>query len=267
MKSFTRSALVSAVRPSIGALVLGTSFASPVSAAENLTVAAAANFVFALDDLHAAFAEAEPAVGLTISTGSSGGLATQIWNGAPFDVYLSADLDYPRSLIAAQAAVADSLRVFAVGRLVLWTTTPRVELDSIADTVQAPAVRHLAIANTETAPYGRAAREVLTHLDLWDALQRKIVFGESVSQAAQYVETGNAQAGLVALSLLMSPQLKERGRWLEVPPELYAQLEHGVIITAHGADNPAAKRFVDFLSSEPAREVLQRFGYQVPPEN
>lgn len=238
-----------------------------VGTAADLTVAAAANFVFALEDLQTAFKKAAPDVTLTVSTGSSGGLAVQIKHGAPYDVFLSADLDYPRALIAANAAVADSLRIFAIGRLVLWTTTSRVELSSIAGAVSSPAVTNLAIANVETAPYGRAAHEVLTHLDLWDVLQSKIVLGENVSQTAQYVETGNAQIGFVALSLLLSPQLKERGRWIEVPADWYAPLEHGAVITAHGAGNPAAKQFIAFLESQIAQEALQRFGYRVPSAN
>ena len=249
------------MRPSILVFLVAISAAS---AAEKLTVAAAANFVFALDDLQAEFTRVEPEVTLTVSTGSSGGLAAQIMKGAPFDVFLSADLDYPRALIAAKVAQTDSLRVFAIGRLALWTTTPQVELTTIKESLQAPAVKRLAIANVDTAPYGRAAHKALMQLNLWEALQHKIVRGENVSQTAQFVETGNAQAGFVALSLLLSPRLSERGRWIEVPSDSHAPLEHGVVITAHGANNPAAQRFVVFLGSETARDVLQRFGYDVP---
>lgn len=233
-------------------------------AAETVSVAAAANLVYALDELNAAFRQAEPEVALTSATGASGNLVAQIRHGAPYDVFLSADLDYPRALIASGDADAATLTLFATGRLVLWTTRPAVPLESIADTVRHPRVRTLALAHLETAPYGRAARETLEKLGAWADVQPKIVIGENITQTAQFVETGNADAGFVALSLVLSPKLADRGRWIEVPAELHAPLEQGAVITRHGSANPAAARYLAFLRSARAREIFQRFGYATP---
>lgn len=229
-----------------------------------LSVAAAANLVYALEVLNAAFHETAPDVKLTVATGASGNLVAQIRHGAPFDVFLSADLDYPRALIDSGHADAASLTIFATGRLVLWTARPNVPLDSLADTVRSDRVRKLAIAHLETAPYGRAARETLEQLGAWADVQPKIVIGENITQTAQFVETGNADAGFVALSLVLSPKLKDRGRWIEVPAAFHAPLDQGAVVTRHGAANPAATRYLAFLRSAPAREIFARYGYSTP---
>lgn len=231
---------------------------------ETLSIAAASNLVYALDAVNAAFRESAPEISLTVATGASGSLVAQIRHGAPYDVFLSADLDYPRALIASGHAAADTLTTFATGRLVLWTTRPGVPLDSLAGTVRSDLVRKLAIAHLETAPYGRAARETLERLGAWTDVQPKIVIGENISQTAQFVETGNADAGFVALSLVLSPKLTDRGRWLEVPAELHSPLDQGAIITRRAAKNPAAARYLAFLRTERAQQILQRFGYAVP---
>ena len=237
---------------------------SGVRAAESVSVAAAANLVYALDALNAEFKKSAPDVAVTTATGASGGLVAQIKNGAPFDVFLSADLDYPRALVAANQADAKSLATFATGRLVLWSTRPGVEVKSVADTVRNPAVKKIAIANRDTAPYGRAAQQALEKLGVWTDAQPKLVVGENITQTAQFVETGNADIGFVALSLVLAPNLKERGRWLEVPAELYAPLDHGAVLTNRGAANPAARKYLEFLTSEAAKKILRAFGYGVP---
>jgi molybdate transport system substrate-binding protein len=235
-------------------------------AAETVSVAAAANLVYALDALNAAFRQAAPAVTVTTATGASGSLVAQLRNGAPFDVFLSADLDYPRALINDGEADASSLTTFATGRLVLWTTRPGLSLDDLAAAVRNPAVKKLAVANPATAPYGRAARQTLEKLGLWADAQPKLVVGENISQTAQFIETGNADAGFVALSLVLSPKLADRGRWAEIPPALYASvpLDHAGVLTKRGARNPAARRYLEFLASAPAKKILRDFGYGVP---
>lgn len=233
-------------------------------AAETLSVAAAANFLPALASLHAEFAKSSPGLQVTTATGASGSLVAQITHGAPFDVFLSADLDYPRALVAAGHADAKSLTTFAFGRLVLWTARPGVEVADVVTTVRSPAVKKLAIANPATAPYGRAARQALEKFGVWADAQPKLVVGENISQTAQFVETGNADAGFVALSLLLSPPLQDRGRWRAVPAELHAPLTHGVVLTTRGAANPAAVRYLAFLRSAAARKILHDFGYGVP---
>jgi len=235
-----------------------------VRAAETVSLAAAANFVYALDALNAAFKKSAPDVAVTVATGASGSLVAQIRNGAPYDLFLSADLDFPQALVKSGHAEARSLTTFATGRLVLWTTKPAVVLDSVTTAVRSDAVRRLAIANVDSAPYGRAAKQALEKLGVWGDVQPKLVIGENITQTAQFVETGNADAGFVALSLVLSPKLKDRGRWIPVPAELHAPLVHGAILTTRGAANPAAARYLAFLRTEPAQKILERFGYAVP---
>ena len=249
------------------ALTIGAQAAEkipPPFPTESVSVAAAANLVYALDALNTAFRAAEPGVTVTTAIASSGNLVAQINNGAPFDVFLSADLDYPQALIAAGRAEAASLTPFAVGRLVLWTTRPGLDLPSLAATLRNPAVRKIAIASPRTAPYGRAAEEAMKKLGLWTDAQSKLVTGENISQTAQFVATGNADVGFVALSLVLAPKLAERGRWLEVPANLYAPITQGAVLTTRGAANPAAVRYLAFLRTPAARKVLERFGYGVP---
>jgi molybdate transport system substrate-binding protein len=233
-------------------------------AGDKLFVAAAANFVYVLDPLNAQFKKLEPETEVTVVTGSSGNLVAQITNGAPYDLFLSADMQFPEALIKSGYGEKASLTRFAVGRLVLWTTKPGLELSSVANAVRSPAVQKLALANVETAPYGRAAKEALVKLGVWTAAGPKIVTGENITQTAQFVETGNADAGFVAMSLVLSPKLKNKGAWIEVPAELYAPLDHGAVITKHGRVNAAAKRYLLFLHSAEAREIFARFGYRVP---
>jgi molybdate transport system substrate-binding protein len=239
-------------------------FGAAAVRAESLSVAAAANFVYALDAINAEFAKTAPDVTVTCSSGASGNLVAQIKNGAPYDVLLSADLDYPQALIKAGQADAKSLTTFAIGRLVLWTTKAEIKITDVAAAVRDPAVRKLAIANFDTAPYGRAAKQALEKLGAWTEAQPKVVTGDNITQTAQFVETGNADAGFVAMSLVLSPKLKNTGRWFEVPAAFYAPLEHGAVITMHGAKNPAAVRYLQFLRSETAKKILVRFGYGVP---
>jgi molybdate transport system substrate-binding protein len=231
-------------------------------AGDRLFVAAAANFAYVLDPLNAEFKKLDPATEVTVVTGSSGNLVAQIKNGAPYDLFLSADMGFPAALVKSGYGEKESLTRFVAGRLVLWTTKPGLELSSIADVVRSPAVRKLAIANADTAPYGRAAKEALVKLGVWTVAVPKIVTGENITQTAQFVDTGNADAGFVAMSLVLSPKLKNKGAWIEVPAGLYSPLDHGAVITTHGRDNPAAKSYLIFLHSAEAREIFERFGYR-----
>jgi molybdate transport system substrate-binding protein len=232
--------------------------------AEKVIIAAASNLVYCLDALKADFIKGVPDADLVITTGASGNLVAQIKNGAPYDVFLSADVDYPQKLVKAGLAGQDSVTVFATGRLVLWTKRTDVPLADLADAVRNPLVKKIAIANPDTAPYGRAAREALQKLGAWDEAQAKIVTGENISQTLQFVDSGNADAGFVALSLLLSPKLRGTGHYLEVPAELYGSLAHGAVLTKRGADNSTAHRFLDFLASDAARKILADYGYLVP---
>jgi molybdate transport system substrate-binding protein len=245
-------------------LILAVLGVTTVHARETVSIAAASNFAYALDALNAEFKKFSPNVSVVVATGASGSLVAQIKNAAPYDVFLSADLGYVQALIAAGEADARSLTTFATGRLVLWTTKPGLTLTSVADTVRNPAVKKIAIANRDNAPYGRAAQQALEKLGAWTDAQPKLVTGENITQTAQFVETGNADAGFVALSLVLAPRLKDNGRWLEVPADLYAPLVHAAVLTTYGVKKGGAKEYLEFLRSPLARKVLEDFGYGVP---
>ncbi|MDP3070578.1 MAG: molybdate ABC transporter substrate-binding protein [Opitutaceae bacterium] len=252
----------------VALLGLGLWLRSPAPASEgsqSVAVAAASDLVFCLPALHAAFAKTEPSVALRATTGSSGNFFAQITHGAPFDVFLSADLSYPRALIAAGGADEKSLTLYGIGRLVAWTT--RADLDPAGDLaafVRSPHVRRLAIANPAHAPYGRAAREALTSLGVWAEAQPKLVLGDNIAQAAQFVQTGHADAGIVALALVLGAPTRETGRWAEIPAKLHAPLEQGAVLTTRGAANPAAVRYLAFLRTPAARAVFERYGFRLP---
>jgi molybdate transport system substrate-binding protein len=234
------------------------------SAADALSIAAASDLVFCLEKLNAAFSRTHPDVQMKTSVGSSGNFFAQIKNGAPFDIFLSADVAYPRELIATGAADAASLTPYAIGRIVLWTTRDNVDLAAGFSSVGQPAIKRLAIANPAHAPYGRAAHEALQHAGLWEPIQPRLVLGDNISQTAQFVETGNADAGIVALSLVLSPRLKTVGRYVEIPESAHAPLEQAAVLTKRGTDNPRARAYLDFLRSAEARTVFDEFGFRLP---
>jgi molybdate transport system substrate-binding protein len=234
--------------------------------AETLIVAAAADLTYCLAELNKAFQAQHGDVEVRLSTGSSGNFFAQIQNGAPFDVFLSADVHYPEELIKAGDAVQASLFIYGSGRLVLWTNKPQTVdltrgLDALRDT---RAVQKVAIANPEHAPYGRAAKAALQKAGLWDEIQPRLVIGENIAQALQYVETQNADAGLVALALVRSPRLGGIGKYTEVDDRLYPPLNQAAVITRHGADKAAAKAYLEFLRSTAARAAFDKYGFKPP---
>jgi len=256
-------------RISLAALAIATLLCARTTAlaeSPKVSIAAAANLVYALDALNAEFKRSSPEVILTATTGASGSLFAQLSHGAPFDVFMSADTDYPKQIVAAGLGDASTLRSFAIGRLVLWTTRTDVDVSDLVGAVRAAAVRKIAIAQPKTAPYGRAAQAVLEKLESWQQVRPKLVFGESISQTAQFIETGNADLGFVAMSLVVSPRLAKRGRWQEVPARLYGDvsLEQALVLTRRGAANPAARQYAEFLGGAAAKQILRKFGYGVP---
>jgi molybdate transport system substrate-binding protein len=217
-------------------------------------VAVAANFAAPAKDLSAAFAAASGHT-LTLSNGSTGKFYAQIRSGAPFDVLLSADEETPRRLEAEKRAVAGSRFTYAVGRLALWD--PKNHSLSV-ERLKEGSFKRLAIANPRLAPYGAAAREALQKLGLWDTVQPKLVQGENIAQTFQFVASGNAELGFVALS-----QLRGAGgaHW-RVPEGLHAPLRQDAVLLARGAGNAAAAAFLDYLQSASARERIRGYGYQ-----
>lgn len=243
------------------ALFLG---AATAHASNKVTIATAANLVHAIDALTSVFQDTNPGVKVEVTIGSSGNLVAQITHGAPFDLFLSADLEYPQALIATGHADATSLTPFAMGRLVLWTTKHNFQFTDIAIALRDPRVLKVAVAHMTTAPYGRAARQSLDQLNLWPDLRSQIVVGENISQTAQFVASGNADLGFVALSLVRSPQLKDQGIWIEVPAHLHKPLTQGAVLTNRGTHNPNARKFLAFLQDDEARKIFARYGYDVP---
>jgi len=244
--------------PVLAALTLA--LAVPAQAAE-VKVAVAANFSAAIRALQPKF-EAASGHTMRISTGSTGKLYAQIRNGAPFGVFLAADSRRPRKLDAGGYVAEDGRFTYAQGRIALWSPAP--------DRVKGPATlartdfRHLAIANPKTAPYGLAARQTLQALGHWQALRGRIVRGENIGQTHQFVASGNADLGFVALSQISGPNRPEAGsRWL-VPQRHYAPIRQQAVLLADAADNPAARALVTYLRGPEAAAVIRAFGYTVP---
>jgi molybdate transport system substrate-binding protein len=229
------------------------------SASGKLTVAAAADLNFAMEELSRGFRQAHPGIEVQVVYGSSGNFYSQIRNGAPFDLFLSADVEYPRKLAAEGLGAKDSLFVYALGRLVVWA--PAQSALDPATALASAGVRHVAIANPQHAPYGRAAEAALRTLGVYDSVEGKLVLGENVAQALQFVESGAADIGMVALSLAIAPPVRERGRYWQVPLEDYPKMEQGGIILR---DSAAAREFRSWLSSAPGRAMLQQYGFYLP---
>ncbi len=230
------------------------------ASAQTLHIAAAADLQYVLPDLSAQY-EKQTGAKLAITYGSSGNFFAQIQNGAPFDLFFSADLDYPKKLIQAGFANSDSLQTYAAGRLALWLP-PDSPLDPAAGlkVLLDPRIQKIAIANPEHAPYGRAAVAALRNAGLYDQLKPKLVYGENISQAAQFAQSGSAQAGLIALSLALSPAMKTGKRW-NVPPDRYPSIEQAVVILKSSPNKQAAVSFLTFLKSPQARATFERYGY------
>lgn len=235
----------------------------PASSTGSIAIAAASDLQFAVGELVDAYEADHPGVELTATFGSSGNFVSQIRNGAPFDVFFSADLAFPRALEADGLAATGSTRRYATGRLVLWVP-PGSTLDVVGrglDALADPRVKRIAIANPEHAPYGRAAVAALRSAGLEDVVADRLVLGENVSQAAQFVESGAADAGIVARSLVLAPTLRGVGTHVDVPAELHPPIEQGAVVLARAADPAAATAFLDFVLSPAGRAVLGRSGF------
>ncbi|KQQ88659.1 molybdate ABC transporter substrate-binding protein [Massilia sp. Leaf139] len=233
--------------------------------ARPLLVAAASDLGYCIDELVGAYRKTAPDAEPKVSLGASGNFFAQISNGAPFDVFLSADMDYPRQLAKLGAADGATLLPYAIGRIALWSLDPQVDPQrGLAALVADPNVRRLAIANPVTAPYGRAAKAALVRAGLWDEVQAKLVVGENIAQTAQFVQTGNAQIGIVSYATLHATKLKGVGRHALLPATGMAPIEQGAIVTRAGAANPHASGFIRFLASPEARAILARNGFNLP---
>lgn len=235
-------------------------FAALNAAAEEAQLAVAANFATTAKALAGEFTRAS-GHRLTLSSGSTGKFYAQIKNGAPFDVFLSADEDTPSRLEKEGLAVAGSRFTYAVGKLVLWS--PQAGLvDDKGEVLQGTMFKRLAIANPRLAPYGAAAQQALEKLGLWTAMQSKLVQGENIAQAFQFVASGNAELGFVALSQLRESDKAKAGSHWVVPATLHAPLRQDAVLLARAERNAAARKFLEYLRSAPARELVRSYGYE-----
>src|SRR5579872_3301065 len=230
--------------------------------AEDLRVAAAADLSFALKEIAARF-ETQTGNKVVVSFGSSGNFYAEIGNGAPFDVFCSADTGYPQKLVDAGLAISDSFYAYARGSIVLWVpNNSKLDLKRGLAVLLDPAVHKIAIANPQHAPYGRAAEAALRNQHLWEKIQDELVLGENISQTAQFVSSGNADIGILALSLATSPGLRDQGRYELIPADDYPAINQAAIVLKSSKHERAARAFIEFLKKPEIKELLHQYGFE-----
>ncbi len=231
---------------------------------KEIRIAAAADLKFAMDELSEQF-EKRVGTKVNVTYGSSGNFFSQIQNGAPFDLFFSADVEYPKKLEAAGLAEPGTLYEYAIGRLVIWTPA-----DAKADVTKEgwkslldSSIEKIAIANPEHTPYGRAAVAALQASGIYERVKHKLVYGENISQAAQFVQSGSAQAGIVAMSLAASPAMRAGKKW-DIPAQMHPTLEQGAIVLKDAKNMAAARAFLEFVKSASSRAILTKYGFAIP---
>ena len=227
-------------------------------------VAAAADLKFALDAAIARLQSRQPSMRVEVVYGSSGSMHAQLRQRAPYDVYLSADVEYPRDLVSKGVGASRDVFIYATGRLVVWVpaaSTLPVERDGLRALDRA---NRIAIANPRHAPYGRAAEEALRRAGVWERVRGSVVLGENVAQAAQFVQSGAADAAIIAKSLAVAPALAANGRFADVPADMHPPLVQGGLILPWARSRAAAEQLRDFLLGSEGRELLTAFGFDPP---
>jgi len=235
-----------------------------VAVAEEITIAAASDLSFAFREIAT---EYENTTGnhVRLTLGSSGNFFAQIQNGAPFDLYFSADIAYPRKLEEAGLTVPGSLYQYAVGRIVLWAGKDSpLDLSKGLEILREPAIKKIAIANPKHAPYGRAAVAAMEYFKVYDQVKDRLILGENISQAAQFIESGACDIGIIALSLAIAPVMKSKGTYWEVPAEAHPALDQGAVILKQSKNQEAAKQFLEFIKGPQGQEIMKRYGFVVP---
>lgn len=246
--------------------IIGHAVAAKPGHAADITVAAASDLHFAFKELVAEF-ERQTGDRVKLSLGSSGNFYSQIVNGAPFDLYFSADIGYPRKLAEAGLAAPGSLYQYATGRVVLWAPNgTKLDLAKGLEVLLDPSAKKVAIANPKHAPYGRAAVSAMEHVGVYDRVKPKVVHGENVSQAAQFVQSGAADVGIIALSLALAPSLQSAGTFWLIPQDAHPSIDQGAVIVNTSKNRAAAQRFLEFVQTPAARSVMKRYGFLLPGE-
>lgn len=246
------------------ALVMIGGGAVSASESEDITIAAASDLNFAIKDLIVEY-EKQSGHHVKLSLGSSGNFYAQLQQGAPFDLYLSADIGYPKKLEEADLTVPGTLYRYAVGRVVLWAPkTSSLDVAKGLPLLRDPAIRKIAIANPKHAPYGRAAVAAMEHEHIYDNVKNRLVLGENISQAAQFIESGSCDVGIIALSLAMAPAMKSAGNYWEIPAAHHPPLEQGAVIMKQSKNQDAARQFLEFMKSARGQEIMIRYGFTLP---
>jgi molybdate transport system substrate-binding protein len=245
----------------IAVLVFG--FVSQLCGAQEITVAAAADLQFAMEDVAARF-QKETGKTAKLIYGSSGNFFEQIQNGAPFDMFFSANLDYPKKLEAAGLTEPGSYYEYAKGKIVIWVRNEsKLDLSSGMKVLLDPSVKKIAVANPQHAPYGQAAMAAMQNEKIYEQVKDKFVLGENISQAASFVVSGSADAGIVALSLALSPNMKDKGRYAEIPADEYPPIEQACVILGSSKNKETARQFLSFVKTTAIGDVLKSYGFDV----
>ena len=239
-------------------------FAARLGAAQEITVAAASDLQFVFHEVGERF-EKDTGKHVKLIFGSSGNFFAQLQNGAPFDAFFSADIDYPKRLDAAGLAEPGTLYPYATGKIVLWVPNEsKLDLGRGLQVLLDPSIQKIAIANPEHAPYGRAAVAALRHDNIYNQVSAKFVLGENISQTATFVVSGSADIGILALSLALAPSLKEKGRHVEIPAEDYPAIEQEAVVLKSSPNKEVARKFVDFVKTPAVQDLLRNYGFSVP---
>ena len=236
---------------------------SRLCAAQEITIAAAADLQFAIQDISARF-QKETGKTMKVIYGSSGSFFQQIQNGAPFDMFFSANLDYPKKLEAAGLTEPDSYHEYAKGKIVAWALNDsRINLNSGLKALLDPSIRKIAIANPLHAPYGQAAVSAMQKEGIYEKVKDKFVLGENISQTASLIVSGAADIGVVALSLASSPNMKDRGRYVEIPSDRYPPIDQAVVILKSSKNKAVAQQFLAYVQSPTIADLLKQYGFDV----
>lgn len=244
-------------------LILAVLAFSSTLCAQTITVAAAANLKYAITDIAKEFTK-ESGIDVKIITGASGKLTQQIMSGAPYDVFLSADVEFPAKLVQAGFTTTPS-HIYAYGTLILWSDTG-VDLSKGVSIVADPSVKKIAVANPKTAPYGIEAMNAMRYFKVDNNVQGKLIIAESISQVGAYVTTKAVDVGFMAKSIVLSPEMKNVGKWVEIDDKAYNTIDQAMVGLKNGSpeNQIAAKKFLNFMRSTKAQSILKNNGYKVP---
>ncbi len=245
-------------------VTLGMVGVVPAVRADEVTVAAASDLNFAIKELIGEY-EKQSGHHVKLSLGSSGNFFAQLQQGAPFDLYFSADIGYPKKLEEAGLTVPGTLYRYAVGRIVLWAPKHSpLDVTKGLTVLREPTIKKIAIANPKHAPYGRAAVAAMEHVQVYADVKDRLVLGENISQAAQFIESGACDVGIIALSLAMAPAMKSAGNYWEIPADHHSPLDQGAVIMKQSKNQDAARQFLEFMKGERGQEIMTRYGFTLP---